>query len=208
MVSDFEELIKIINYLILHRPTLNAAIHHEIKHYLFAKGFKRMGDYKQQEERDYLKYKDSSQEELESLLSELYAIWKQTQGTGFGQFTEKDLKLFFNSFNPSEEPYVVNLKSRVREFGIEKIIPQMLKFPIQKKLDEDTLRSEIEFSKLFSLKESNDNSLFRKLTPEEEKQRHEHFEAFAKKVMGPGFIPLYKEDILDTYEQMKKHGKI
>lgn len=52
------------------------------------------------------------------------------------------------------------------------------------------------------------NLLFRKLTPEEEKQRHKHFEAFAKKVMGPGFIPLFKTDILDTYEQMKKHGKI
>ena len=111
LVSNFEELIKIINYLILHRPTLNAAIHYEIKHYLFAKGFKDMSDYKQQEEKDYLKYKDSSKEELESLLSELYAVWKQTQGTGFGEFTEGGLKLFFDSFNPSEEPYVVNLKS-------------------------------------------------------------------------------------------------
>ena len=186
-------------------PPQNAAIHHEIGHYLFAKGFKSMTDYQKHEKEDYEKLGDLSQEEFDNLIRELYALWKSTHGRCFGEFSEEGLKQFFNTFQFGEPSYITNLKERAKLFGIDIVIKKVSQFPIRYEMEEGL--SEFIKSGLITSITLTEGNEFPSKSTMVEKKVDPVIQALADKIMGPGFIPLTWEDIMSTYNEAKKHGK-
>lgn len=58
-----------------------------------------MEDYQKHEKEDYGKFGDLSQEEFQSLIRELYALWRSTNGDIFGDCTRDKIKEFLTFFN-------------------------------------------------------------------------------------------------------------
>lgn len=97
------------------------------------------------------------------------------------------------------------MKERAKLFGLDRVIDQIIQFPIKEEVDKHINILREQFPELIINEKK--TTIFRLLSPKEEIERKNYLQALADKIMGPGFIPLTWEDIMSTYNEAKKHGK-
>lgn len=162
---SFDDTKTFIIRLISH-PLLDCLIHHELRHYLFAKSFDEVNKYISYRKGDYEMLGDRSNEEFKCVMSELYALWKKTKGLCGDFSSEEGIKNFLTIQQNDPKP-LINLKNRLAQFNVNKVINYIKEFD-EKELFENYLSNvKEELSKIVIQETKTSNTTINDLSEED-----------------------------------------
>lgn len=135
--NDGKEMLK---HLFRH-PLFGSVLHHEIAHFRFAQQFQTLDNYKNFRKNDHMDNRDVSEEEFNSLISEIYHLWKVMPFLNELFKTEEGINNFIDQDNDPED-YIRNLKKRLQLFNRDKVVKRLIKF--NESLDENSVPKNLE----------------------------------------------------------------